>query len=138
MERLVHGLDRVVALDSKEVGESLGAGYKVGWYGWDNLASRKEDCYIEANYVTLLRKNFVNLLKLMPTKITYEEFGSEVNDFHNDGHNVIADNCTTNTSAGVTSGMAFSEVSARDPVFYQWHAHIESIVQQFRDVRFRP
>ena len=27
------------------------------------------------------------------------------------------------------------QVSARDPIFYRWHAHIEDIVQQYRDTR---
>lgn len=29
--------------------------------------------------------------------------------------------------------MAFSQVSARDPIFYRWHGSIENIVQRWRD-----
>merc|ERR1711974_3280 len=29
----------------------------------------------------------------------------------------------------------FSEVSARDPVFYRWHGHMENLMQKFRDER---
>ena len=31
--------------------------------------------------------------------------------------------------------MSYSEVSARDPIFYRWHGHIEDIMQKYRDTK---
>ena len=31
--------------------------------------------------------------------------------------------------------MSYSEVSARDPIFYRWHGHIEDIIQKYRDTK---
>ena len=34
---------------------------------------------------------------------------------------------------GCTSLMVASESSARDPIFYRWHKHVEELLQDFRD-----
>ena len=61
----------------------------------------------------------------------FEQFGRTLDDFHGNGHWDIAIQCSEN-GVGV---MSYSEVSARDPIFYRWHAHIEDIAQQFRDTK---
>ena len=73
----------------------------------------------------------------MTRKQTYEEFCEFVEPtYHSEGHIIIAQACSPiyNARSGRGSGvMAFSEVSARDPIFYRWHTHIENIMQEFRD-----
>ena len=76
----------------------------------------------------------------MSTMNTFENFGDEVEmNYHGDGHVDIGIHCSTLPTDQFPSGigmMAFSEVSARDPIFYRWHTHIEDIVQEFRDKKF--
>ena len=55
--------------------------------------------------------------------------------FHNEGHTIVAENCKTSRKS---NGMAFSHVSARDPIFYRWHGHCEDLLQQYRDRKLAP
>jgi len=41
-------------------------------------------------------------------------------------------------SPGQYGPMWFSEASARDPVFYRWHGHIDDLAQEFRDRHLTP
>ena len=54
--------------------------------------------------------------------------------YHAQGHMIIADNCDNSgdrvKGAGIMSGPT---ASARDPVFYRWHKHIDDIAQMWYD-----
>ena len=66
---------------------------------------------------------------------TFEEFGKYLDEqYHSCGHNIIAEACRADPKKeyGI---MSYSEVSARDPIFYRWHSHIEDIAQQFRNTK---
>ena len=63
----------------------------------------------------------------------YEKFSEYLElHYHRHGHTVIAKDCKTK---GVEGVMSYSEVSARDPIFYRWHGHIEDIMQKYRDTK---
>ena len=53
------------------------------------------------------------------------------NTYHSHGHSAISRHCKIGMDGdGV---MGYTEVAARDPVFYRWHGHLEQIMQRFRD-----
>jgi hypothetical protein len=49
---------------------------------------------------------------------------------HGNGHLRIGEDCT---ESGKNGPMTFSMVSARDPIFFRWHLHIENLAQRWRD-----
>ncbi|XP_023320583.1 hemocyanin AA6 chain isoform X2 [Eurytemora carolleeae] len=51
-----------------------------------------------------------------------EAYGSNCDFYHNVGHNSIGDQCKSGNQLGL---MGFSDVSARDPIFYRWHTEID-------------
>ena len=57
--------------------------------------------------------------------------------YHSKGHMVIAKACSPlyKTPDRILGIMAYSEVSARDPIFYRWHRHVEDLVQEYRDTQ---
>ena len=69
----------------------------------------------------------------MSTMNIFEDFGNEIQmtGYHADGHLEIGRHCSTLPSGlGI---MAFTAYSARDPIFYRWHTHLEDVAQEFRD-----
>ena len=132
-------IERVVPLDPTELEKSLGPGYRKGWYGWAGLGERKSDCLIE-RYRTDMMKNLYEDIKrkLLETE-NYEEFCSYLELlYHNEAHTIIASSCSPmfdpqKSNFEGNGPMAYSECSARDPVFWRWHGHIENIVQEYRD-----
>ena len=47
VERELAGLPELVPLDPVNIRQSLGPGYKLGWYAFHNLAGRKDNCKME-------------------------------------------------------------------------------------------
>ena len=145
IERKVLEIPDIVALDIDLLHKSLGPGYEAGWWSWDGLGGRKDDCdftkvckkrgcfkhkYGESH----TRKHYENVLSSMETSNSIEEFGTVVNQvYHGHGHIKIGFFCRK----GGNGVMSFSEVSARDPIFYRWHQHIEDLIQQFKDKRLQ-
>ena len=130
----------IVPLDPTEFQKPLGPGYTPGWYAWEGLGGRKDDCEIQkfnTSYIEIIEKKYANIQRNMGNTSNFEKFGKKFERrYHTSGHNYVAEACSTiyNVSADTGVGlMSYSEVSARDPIFYRWHAHIEDIVQQFRD-----
>ena len=72
-------------------------------------------------------------------KQTFEEFCKFLETkYHNTGHTIVAKVCSPTFDPTNNNGMgpmAFSEVSARDPIFWRWHGHIEETMQAFRDTQ---
>ena len=52
------------------------------------------------------------------------------NNYHGFGHVIIAQNCKTRHGPGL---MLKAEASARDPVFYRWHQHIDDLANMVYD-----
>ena len=46
-ERELAGLPELVPLDPVNMRQSLGPGYRLGWYSFGNLAGRKDNCKME-------------------------------------------------------------------------------------------
>ena len=147
IEREVLGSPPVVPLDPSEFRKPLGPGYQAGWYAWENLGGRIDNCEVaqskfNKSNVDMLEQRFEEVQAQLSRSGTIEEFGKFLDEeYHTKGHNTVGDACSP-TYAPVNStwstgrgGMVYSEVSARDPIFYRWHAHIEDIIQQFKDTQ---
>ena len=80
----------------------------------------------------------IPLIHLVPHAHLQESNAEAFFDFlertlHNQGHNHIARDCAPSHCETCHGAMAFSEVSARDPIFYRHHIHLEVVVQRWRD-----
>lgn len=74
-----------------------------------------------------------------PQATSLEDFAILVSGkYHMMGHLMLGDYCVRSGPQGPEgrSGMTFDAVSARDPIFYRWHGHLENLMQQFRDRKF--
>ena len=145
-------------MDPTESWKPLGPGYIPGWYAWEGLGGRKDDCEIQsfnASYRDIMAKKYAEIQEKMNETSNFEEFGKLLekgyhpnefgklleNGYHSKGHTYIGKACSNIYDVGEDTGygvMTFSEVSGRDPIFYRWHTHIEEIVQQFRDNNMPP
>ena len=123
----------------------------TGWYGFEPLADRIDDCVIENVQFAIdpafptpppSMDEFVqedSLVQEMlndPKATSLEDFAILVSGkYHMMGHLMLGDYCVRPGSQGPQgrSGMTFDAVSARDPIFYRWHGHMENLMQQFRD-----
>ena len=67
----------------------------------------------------------------LETADNYEQFMGELKKYHPHGHNLVGWHCRTNPDMGETgwplhmSLMGLDVMSARDPIFYRWHGHLE-------------
>ena len=135
-------MQQVVPLDPSELEKSLGPGYRKGWYGWKKLGERRHECdigSINSTYTRSIRFTYQRVKREIRKRQPYETFCKFLEKkYHSKGHMVIAKACSptfeprTNEGLGI---MAFSEVSARDPIFYRWHRHIEDVVQEYRNTQ---
>ena len=141
VERFLLDLRPVVPLDPTEFAKSLGPEYKTGWYAVPEVGGRMENCIVanyNATFIVKMKKVHEAVKIQTKQKIDYEEFLSFLhNKYHWQGHKFIAQACSPIFDApwygwGV---MALSDVSARDPIFYRWHTHIEDLIQEFRDTQ---
>ena len=58
--------------------------------------------------------------------------------YHNTGHMLVGLHCRSKPDEdprNSTGPMGFDVMSARDPIFYRWHGHLEDLNQQFRDTK---
>ena len=125
-----------------------------GWYGFEPLADRVDDCVLERVQFAI-DPNFPNPPPSMdefvhedlqvqemlndPQATSLEDFAFLVSGkYHMMGHLMLGDYCVRSGPQGPEgrSGMTFDAVSARDPIFYRWHGHLENLMQQFRDRKF--
>ena len=71
--------------------------------------------------------------RVLDAEDSYETFSQYLEKhYHSVGHSIIATDCK---SSGIEGVMSYSEASARDPIFYRWHNHLEDILQKFRDTK---
>ena len=140
VEREVLGMKPVVPLNPPQFRRPLGPGYRAGWYAWEGLGGRTDNCEVAAfneSFVAVIDQKFAEVQAQVSKSLQFEEFANFLEKrYHSRGHNIIAMACSSiydpveDTGVGV---MSFSEASARDPIFYRWHLHIDNIVQQFKD-----
>ena len=78
----------------------------------------------------------------LETADNYEQFMGELKKYHPSGHNLVGWHCRTNPDIHPETGrplhmslMGLDVMSARDPIFYRWHGHLEELNQQFRDTK---
>ena len=142
LERKVLDIPEIVPLDRDGLHQPLGPGYEAGWWAWDDLGGRMDNCdpsklcksrgcFKHKLTQKVIKQSYARVQLSMESASTIEEFGKVLNNYHNIGHVKIAYVCRTRGSRqGV---MAYSQVSARDPIFYRWHQHIEDLVQKFKE-----
>ena len=156
IERRVLNLPDIEPLDIEKLGKPLGPGYdnemkdqnanpdKTGQ--WD-LFGRKEDCdlskdqcqsicqYLNCSiaptgqqWLAEMEKDYKNISESM-LKDDYETFGRLMgNGYHGRAHGRIGSVC----SPDGCSFLAPTEASARDPIFYRWHLHIDELFEKYK------
>ena len=136
IERQVLGIKPLVPL--VDFRRSLGPGYKAGWYAKKGLGGRIENCNVmdyNASYVNKIERKYAEVQKEMKKSKTIEDVGRLLErGYHARGHNYISMACSSIYDPVAKKGwgvMAYSEVSARDPIFYRWHTHIEDVMVSY-------
>ena len=143
----MHRITEIVPLDLQEIQKPLGPGYTVGSYAWEGLkgSDRISNCELTAinkTFISSFKKKYNALEKQIKSgnkSLPLEKFGKKLFYYHPKGHNIISKACSPiynpKTSKG-TGVMAFAETSARDPIFYRWHLHLEDIIRKFKNTKY--
>ena len=127
LERELAGLPELVPLgDPVSMRQSLGPGYRAGWYKWaTGMAGRKDDCKMQENpnstYALEKLEEFDGLHSDVLEKMQdlffndLEAFAKELSgDYHGQGHLNMGELCHDSTNPGDVQGvMSFIETSAR-------------------------
>ena len=127
VERELAGLPELVPLgDPVSMRQSLGPGYRAGWYKWaTGMAGRKDDCKMQENpnstYALEKLEEFDGLHSAVLQKMEeltgddLEAFAEEISGFyHARGHFNVGELCHDSTNPGDVQGvMSFIETSAR-------------------------
>ena len=96
----------------------------------------KNPHYDASEWLRNMKKMHQDLIKRMPNVDSLEEFGKELDEmkYHGlHGHNRIGLVCSPLKHEGIVGAMLPSETSARDPIFYSWHLHIEELFEKYKD-----
>ena len=105
------------------------------------MGDRIGDCDVggfNKSYTQTINQVFEKINDEISREQSFEEFCKFVEtNYHNHGHMTVAKACSSKfiPPKGYQGPMAFSEVSARDPIFWRWHWHIEDVIQSFRDTQ---
>ena len=131
VERELAGLPELVPLgDPVSIRQSLGPGYRAGWYKWaTGMAGRKDDCKMQENpnstYALEKLEEFDGLHSGVLQKMQdltgddLEAFAAELSggglsgDYHGQGHLNMGELCHDSTNPGDVGVMGFIETSAR-------------------------
>ena len=144
MERSDLGMDKIEPLGPKEFRGPLGPGYDVGWFQFDfetpYLVNRTDQCKVKPATLTELDQKYAIVKGAMKTSRTYEEFCRVMSEeYHSLGHTGIGEDCHPDPSSANAANqcgvMCYSACSARDPILYRWHKHLEEITQKWRDTK---
>ena len=156
IERRVLNLPDIEPLDLEQLGKPLGPGYDNEMEDQNanpdkqyDLFGRKEDCdlskdqcqsicpYLNCSiastgqqWLAKMEKDYQNISESM-LKDDYETFGRVLEGvgYHGGVHDRVGSVC----SPKGCSFLAPSEASARDPLFYRWHLHIEELFEKYKD-----
>ena len=161
IERRVVGLADLQLLDADRLGQPLGPGYTPPPTE-DQVARRMDNCDLSREtcqqYLTLhtctkwrhgkawlrhMERTHNKLIRDISNKsVGYEGFAYNLDDYenyyHSNGHMRISTACSAMKHNRTYGVMASAANSARDPIFYEWHSHIEDLMQQYRDKRYLP
>ena len=110
-------MEPVIPLEMKYFRKPLGHGYRVGWYAWEELGGRVENCNISSydeSWIESLERDHAVIQNSMSQPLSFEEFSGPINFYHGGGHVLIGQACSTGEEDGP---MSYTEVSARDPIF---------------------
>ena len=125
VERELAGLPELVPLgDPVSMRQSLGPGYRAGWYKWATcMAGRKDDCKMQehpnSTYALEKLEEFDGLhsgvMQKMQDLNDLEAFAEEISGFyHARGHFNVGELCHDSTNPGDVQGvMSFIPTSAR-------------------------
>ena len=126
LERELAGLPELVPLgDPVSMRQSLGPGYRAGWYKWaTGMAGRKDDCKMQENpnstYALEKLEEFDGLHSGVMQAMQeidgkdLEAFAEELSgDYHGQGHLNMGELCHDSTNSGDDGIMSFTEASAR-------------------------
>ena len=119
VERELAGLPELVPLDPVNIRQSLGPGYKLGWYAFHNLAGRKDNCKMEEQpdperKLEKFDRHYRYVMEKMQQIPGHdlEAFALEICDeYHGQGHINVGELCPDGN--GPNGLMTFSECSAR-------------------------
>ena len=135
------------------MGQSLGSAYEneIWQQGIVSLVGRKQDCDLSREncrvfaddfevcrssgdtWVSAMTERHQNLLSRMSSE-DYETFGTNLEwPYHALGHTRIGFVCSPRKHEGIPGVMLSPDSSARDPIFYSWHLHIEELFEQYKD-----
>ena len=90
--------------------------------------NRTDNCQVSPDHVARLRQRRQQMNSLNPS--TMEQFASATatSGYHANGHMYVSEcNGVPNQS------MAYAEMSARDPLFWQWHYHMDLLYKEASD-----
>ena len=96
----------------------------------------KNPHYDASEWLRNMKKMHQDLIKRMPNVDGLEGFGNQLEKnmtYHGSGHDRIGLVCSPLKHEGIAGAMLPSETSARDPIFYSWHLHIEELFEQYKD-----
>ena len=155
IERRVLNLPDIEPLDLEKLGKPLGPGYDNEMPDQHaqphpdfNLFGRKKDCDLSKDqcqgdevcpykcntsgqeWLAKMKKDYQSISESM-LKDDYETFGRVLEGvgYHGGVHDRVGSVC----SPKGCSFLAPSEASARDPLFYRWHLHIEELFEKYKD-----
>ena len=155
IERRVLNLPDIEPLDIEKLGKPLGPGYDNEMEDQNaqpdpdyKLFGRKEDCDLSKDqcqgdevcpykcntsgqeWLAKMKKDYQSISESM-LKDDYETFGRVLEGvgYHGGVHDRVGSVC----SPKGCSFLAPSEASARDPLFYRWHLHIEELFEKYKD-----
>ena len=129
-----------------EYGKPLGPGYGIDgmWFKYWDIQGRINNCDISKIWPNDI-KNIVgrhkNVTIVLKEAATFNEFATFVQrTYHGTGHNKIGEVCSRGFDDSDRNAnnnpMSYSDVSARDPIFYRWHQHLEDLMMEYRHIHF--
>jgi len=129
VERRTLGLPDLVPLGPVAMGQGMGPGFNLGYWAWNDLTSRPDDCRTDQENVTKLVRSGEGLKNSrMPT---FQDFMLNLkhSGYHEDGHLAVG-YCRDRNNQQTNNPMTYAQVSARDPLFWRWHKHVSNFIRE--------
>ena len=101
---------------------------------WTSDCNKAHHLYEGQEWIKEMKKQHQNLISDMTSGIGLEEFGRRISiGYHGFGHNRIGAVCSSKRHEGIIGAMIPKQTSARDPIFYRWHLHIEELFEKYKN-----
>ena len=101
---------------------------------WTDDCKNAHHLYEGQEWIKDMKKQHQNVIRDMTSGIGLEEFANRISiGYHGFGHNRIGAVCSSKRHEGIIGAMGPSQTSAKDPIFYSWHLHIEELFEQYKD-----